>query len=200
MDKLQRRCGCSQRQENEVSSNGRRTVLTGAMALALSPLAASAADPAKARAQAGDLLVYTQGDQQGQVVKVDDLKVGEAPQFVFPMDPATKTVRDGLRVNQAIVVRLDASKLGSSTKPHAVDGVVAYSAICTHYGCLITTTHEDGNAVVCNCHGSTFDAGNNGAILIGPAERRLALLPLKSVDGAIVVAAGFNGRIGPPQA
>ncbi|HIE72406.1 MAG TPA: (2Fe-2S)-binding protein, partial [Planctomycetes bacterium] len=57
------------------------------------------------------------------------------------------------------------------------------------------TQHE----LVCNCHGSTFDAGKNGEIVVGPATRRLAILPLKMADGNVTVAGGFSGRLGPPR-
>ncbi len=185
-------CGCM-----------RRSLLTGAIALALSPLSGLAAQDAaggrNARPQAGDRLAFTDGDRAGQQVMVDDIQVGDAPKFAYPVDPTSQTVRDGSRLNQVLLVRLDDKDISERTRPHGADGVVAYSAICTHYGCPVTTLHENKHAVTCNCHGSTFDAGNNGEITVGPATRRLAILPLKAVDGALVVAAPFIGRLGPPQ-
>jgi len=41
--------------------------------------------------------------------------------------------------------------------------------------------------------------GNSGEIIGGPATRRLAVLPIKSAEGVLTVAAGFIGRLGPPQ-
>ncbi len=130
---------------------------------------------------------------------VADITIGQTPLFAFPMDPATQVVRDGAPFNRVLLVRLAAGEISPRTRPHAAEGVLAYSAICTHYGCLITLLAKDQRGVTCNCHGSTFDAGNNGEIVVGPATRRLAFLPLKAVDGALVVAAGFSGRLGPPQ-
>src|SRR5687767_9328834 len=44
-------------------------------------------------------------------------------------------------------------------------GVRAFSAICTHQGCRVTSV-SDG-AVRCPCHGSAFDAAT-GAVVAGP--------------------------------
>lgn len=191
------RCSCQQQQPSGV----RRNLIAGALAVLLAPFS-----PAMAQANArmvkprpDDLLVFADGDVKGQVVKVSDIVEGDQPKFAYPMDPATKTVRDGSRINLLLLLKVKAELIQEKTRPRAAEGVVAYSAVCTHYGCQITVAHPDGHAVVCNCHGSTFDAGNNGEIVIGPATRRLASLPLKAVDGALVVAAGFTGQLGPPQ-
>lgn len=191
-------CACEEKMRS-----GRRSLLAGAAALALTPLgqalAQPAANPRTAKPQPGDLLVFSEGDRKGQAVKVEDIQAGQHPKFAFPMDAATQTVRDGSRINMVLLVRLDPKDISGKTRPNAAEGVLAYSAVCTHYGCQVTVTHQNGHSVVCNCHGSTFDAGNNGEIVVGPATRRLAVLPLKAVDGALVVAAGFSGRLGPPQ-
>lgn len=191
-------CSCSR-----PAPCGRRTLLTSALALALAPLglptAWAATDARRARPQPGDRLAFSDGEQKGKPITLADLKVGEPPRLAYPLDPATQTVRDGSRINLLLLVRLDPKDISEKTKPHAADGVVAYSAVCTHYGCPITLLSENKHAVVCNCHGSTFDAGNNGEILVGPATRRLAILPLKAADGMPTVAAAFIGRLGPPQ-
>ena len=178
----------------------RRCVLTGALALVLAPLGATAAvEPRNARPQPGDTLVYAEGPRKGETVAASDIEQGAAPVFAYPKDPATGTVRDGVRINLALIVRLDPKNLSEKMLPLSTDGVVAYSAVCTHYGCQVTLMHPNQRSVVCNCHGSTFDVGNNGEIVGGPATRRLAVLPLKSAEGVLTVAAGFIGRLGPPQ-
>lgn len=176
-------------------------MLTGALALALAPIGSALAqgNARTARPQPGDVLVYADGDSKGQPVKVSDIAEKAHPRFAYPMEAATNTVRDGSRINLVLLVKLKADDIGEKARPDAAQGVLAYSAVCTHYGCQITVTHQDGRSVVCNCHGSTFDAGNNGEIVVGPATRRLAVLPLKAADGVLVVAAGFSGRLGPPQ-
>ncbi len=192
-------CACGKDARGEEPSSGRRSLLAGAAALALAPQALAQANPRTMKPQPGDVLVFGDGERKGQAVNVADIQAGQHPKFAFPMDAATQTVRDGSRINMVLLVRLDPKDISEKTRPHAAEGVLAYSALCTHYGCQVTVAHPNGHSVVCNCHGSTFDAGNNGEIVAGPATRRLAVLPLKAVDGALVVAAGFSGRLGPPQ-
>jgi len=55
--------------------------------------------------------VFVLGDNQGQVVKVEDLPLGGPQQLAYPMDPASKVVRDGSRLNQVLLIRLDAAQL-----------------------------------------------------------------------------------------
>lgn len=114
------------------------------------------------------------------------------------MDPATEIVRNKSRFNILVVARLAPDEIGEDTRSLAADGVVAYSAVCTHNGCIISHL-KNQNDLVCDCHGSTFDAGDHGKVVVGPATRRLAILPLKMVDGTLTVADDFIGRLGPPQ-
>ena len=183
---------------------GRRSVLVGALtSLAVpalhSPLAHAALDATAMRPQPGDHLVFMMGDDEGKLITPDVLEVGAKPVLAYPKDPATGVVRNGARFNVLIVGRLDPAEISEETKPLSADGIVAYSAVCTHNGCIITENNETHHEFVCNCHGSTFDVGNNGKIVDGPATRRLAILPLKMADGNVTVAADFDGRLGPPR-
>ena len=45
------------------------------------------------------------------------------------MDPATGVARDGSRLNQVILIRLDPATLDADTAARAADGIVAYSGI-----------------------------------------------------------------------
>jgi Rieske Fe-S protein len=60
--------------------------------------------------------------------------------------------------------------------------VHAFSAICTHQGCPVSSV-TDG-AIVCPCHGSRFDA-TTGAVVTGPATRPLPPVAVVVRDGAI---------------
>lgn len=63
------------------------------------------------------------------------------------------------------------------------DGYVALSPICTHLGC---TVEIEGSALVCPCHGSTYD--REGEVLRGPAERPLhAYATTLTEDGELVI-------------
>lgn len=63
--------------------------------------------------------------------------------------------------------------------------VCAFSAICTHQGCVVT---EVGNGTInCACHGSKFDA-TTGERVAGPAKAPLPAVAVKQRDGAIFQA------------
>jgi Rieske Fe-S protein len=63
------------------------------------------------------------------------------------------------------------------------DGVHAFSAVCTHQGCLVSSV-ADG-AISCPCHGSVFDAAT-GEVTEGPATAPLAAVEV-TVQGDDVV-------------
>jgi Rieske Fe-S protein len=62
--------------------------------------------------------------------------------------------------------------------------VVAFSAICTHQGCLVAAA---GGEFDCSCHGSRFAAAT-GAVLEGPAVRSLDPSAVSTSGGAVVIA------------
>ncbi|MEO6942724.1 MAG: Rieske (2Fe-2S) protein [Terrimesophilobacter sp.] len=62
--------------------------------------------------------------------------------------------------------------------------VVAFSAICTHEGCLVSAVASEFE---CFCHGSRFAAAT-GAVLKGPARRALEPVPVSVSGGSVVTA------------
>lgn len=61
--------------------------------------------------------------------------------------------------------------------------VKAFSAVCTHQGCLVSEVVD--NEIICPCHGSRFSA-SDGAVITGPAQSPLAPAGIV-VDGGSVV-------------
>jgi rieske iron-sulfur protein len=116
--------------------------------------------------------------------------------MAWPMDPQTNTVRNGSRLNKVLLLRLDPEGFDPETKDHAVEGVVAYSAVCTHTGCDVTSWHPDRQLLECPCHYSLYDPKKGAKVVGGPSPRRLPALPLKITDGRLVVAKPFTGRAG----
>jgi rieske iron-sulfur protein len=156
----------------------------------------AAADEKNARPRKGDRLVFAFGDRAGQLITPQALPLGGPQQLAFPMDPATKVIRDGSLLNQVALIRLDPAQLSAETRPEAADGVVAYSAVCTHEGCPISMWHNESKTLFCACHASRFDPADRARVVWGPAPRRLPMLPLSAVDGALVAAGEFTGRVG----
>jgi rieske iron-sulfur protein len=182
-------------------SSNRREVLKVALALGATvpglKVADAAEDPAQEKPQLGDQFVYFSGDKKGQLVKPDDLPLGGPQVMVWPMNPKTKLVRDKTRLNQVLLIRLDPSTLDQETTANgAKDGVVAYTAICTHQGCPVSMWNKEAGTLFCACHSSQYKPEDHGKVVAGPAPRRLPMLPIKLDGGQIVVAGAFTGRVG----
>jgi rieske iron-sulfur protein len=187
----------------------RRRVLVAAVAagigVAVSPAVRAEEDPPGAyeRPQKADLLVFADDDHAGEVIKPDDLPLGGPPVHAWPMDPKTRVVRKGSRLNELLVVRLDPAEIDDDTRSRAADGIVAYSAICSHAGCPITEWVKafggDKEVFKCACHNSEYDPRHGAEVVFGPASRRLAALPITTADRSIAVAAMFVGKVGAQQ-
>lgn len=182
-------------------ASARRTVLKLGVWVGLGlpgtgPALGQPVDPRRQRPQPGDQFVFAGGERKRAVVTVADLPAGGPPVTVFPIDPATRVVRDDSRLNQVLLVRLDPRALDGDTGARAADGIVGYSAVCTHTGCDAWEWQPAAGIVKCPCHFSEFDLKNGARVLNGPAPRRLPALPLKIVGDTPAVAAGFVGRPG----
>lgn len=179
---------------------GRRVMLgAGLLASWLIP-AARAQTPDAMHPQPGDQFVFLTGPKKGQVIKVEDLPVGGPQVQAYPRDPKSGTVRDGTPYNLVLLARFATDTLAPDTRDRAADGMVAYSAICTHQGCPVNAWSSEKKDFVCNCHGSTYDPRDGAKVVWGPAPRPLPSLGLKVADGAPVVASSFSSRVGPEKA
>lgn len=178
----------------------RRAALGGCAAVFLfgrAGRADDADDPARAlRPQKGDRLVYFTGDKEGAPIKPDELRVGDEPVLAWAFDPVRKVPRDGSRLNMVLVLRLDPARLGPEERPLAADGLVAFSAICTHQQCPVTEWLSAMQHLRCPCHQSEYDPMHEAAVVGGPAPRPLPALPLAIADGFVAVAGPFNSKVG----
>jgi rieske iron-sulfur protein len=184
-------CGCGARAS-------RREVLAGASVLGVgaaldAALMPATAEPADERPKEGDLLVAIDATTP---IALEPKDIAGPQIIAWPMDPATQLVRSGSRLNKVLLVRLDPATLVGITKGRAADGVVAYSAICPHAGCEVSTWVDEQKILECPCHNSRYNPREGGMIVDGPTTRGLAALPLKVFDGKLVVAKPFTGRVG----
>ena len=89
-------------------------------------------------APAGDRFTYFYGDRKGEIIRPDDVPLASKQMLVYPLEPQTGTIRDGSRLNMVLLIRFPSEQLDERTRANASEGVVAYSAICTHQGCPVT--------------------------------------------------------------
>ena len=79
-----------------------------------------------------------------------------------------------------------------------VDGIVAYSKICTHVGCPVALYEQTTHHLLCPCHQSTFDVANHANVVFGPATRPLPQLAISVDDeGYLVAQHDFVEPVGP---
>lgn len=65
------------------------------------------------------------------------------------------------------------------------EGLRAYSAVCTHFACLVKWEKEK-NAFVCPCHEAAFDP-IDGHVIHGPTSVPLKSYAVKLVNGEIYI-------------
>jgi cytochrome b6-f complex iron-sulfur subunit len=67
-------------------------------------------------------------------------------------------------------------------------GLKAYSAVCTHFACLVKWNPET-KRLECPCHDGYFNAAD-GSVISGPPPKPLLALAAEVVDGQIYVKVG----------
>lgn len=147
----------------------------------------------------GDVFIFTDGPKKGNVVNVDDVVLNAAPLTVQAKDPAG-AVRDGDNCT-AVLYRVAKEKVPGDMADATVDGVMAYSAVCTHQGCMMTEIHNPDNVsaafgFICPCHDAIFDPLQDGKNVGGATSATLAYFPIKSDGGKIVVSDEPSTNVG----
>jgi ubiquinol-cytochrome c reductase iron-sulfur subunit len=102
--------------------------------------------------------------------------------------------------SSVMVIRLNPEDIDQSRfkADEVLDGVIAYSKICTHAGCPVSLYEQQRHHFLCPCHQSTFDAADRGKVLFGPAARALPILPIYAdAEGYLHAKAPFREPVGP---
>ena len=149
-------------------------------------------------------------DAIGTRIKASDLEIGTlvnaAPEIQFALDEEGEHVLEGkaLPIAKAkaalILVRIEPEelKIPSDRENWTVDGIVAYSKICTHVGCPISLYERTTHHVLCPCHQSTFDLADSAKVVFGPAARPLPQLPIMvDSEGYLVAQSDYTEPVGP---
>jgi Rieske Fe-S protein len=181
--------------------NRRDVVVTGAAAIVTAAVAgqagASEEPPELLSVQPGDLFQLISGEMKGELLKPDMLVEGERPIEAFPYDANNQVLRRKNRLNRLLLVRLDSAEMDEETSARQIEGVLAFSAICTHKGCTVNSWKPEERRLRCHCHLSEFDALSGGSAVSGPARRKLAMVPLAlNEDGFVVATEGFTSEVG----
>lgn len=108
----------------------------------------------------------------------------------FPFDPVGDVLRRKNRLNRLLFVELSPSDMDEPTREGAAEGMLVYSAVCTHRGCTIKSWKAEEQHFRCHCHLSEFAPLSEGSALSGPAKRPLAMVPVGLDDEGFVVAVG----------
>ena len=64
-------------------------------------------------------------------------------------------------------------------------GVRAFSAVCTHLGCIVKWS-KDEHAFICPCHAGKFD-GTTGKVISGPPPEPLAKINFEVEEDTIIL-------------
>ncbi|MFC5179009.1 ubiquinol-cytochrome c reductase iron-sulfur subunit [Nocardioides taihuensis] len=149
-------------------------------------------------------------DVIGTPIKVSDLEIGDLvnaePAAIFEVDDEGEPLVEGVTLQIAkskgalILLRMEPDDIipGPGRENWSVDGIVAYSKICTHVGCPISLNERTTHHLLCPCHQSTFDLADSGKVVFGPAARALPQLPLAvDQEGYLVAQSDFTEPVGP---
>ena len=108
--------------------------------------------------------------------------------FLYPVVPPEQKVefdviaRDAIPAGGGIIAHTPYGHVALSD----VGGEVrAFSAVCTHLGCIVKYQPGPGRAWYCPCHQGTYDA--TGRVVSGPPPRPLTRLPAAVREGRVFV-------------
>ena len=149
-------------------------------------------------------------DVAGTPIKPEEMDIGQLvnaqPAVFFATDAEGEPVYEGVELQQAkakaaiILVKMKPEDItpAKGRENWGIEGILCYSKICTHVGCPISLWEQQTHHLLCPCHQSTFDLGDNGKVIFGPAARALPQLPLMlDAEGYLVAQSDFTEPVGP---
>jgi ubiquinol-cytochrome c reductase iron-sulfur subunit len=142
---------------------------------------------------------YLTKDPEGGRIRASDLGLGSV---VHVMPEGIEDVEDVLNEkakSAVLLMRLEPEFLARGKQTDwSVDGIVAYSKICTHMGCPVALYEQQTHHLLCPCHQSTFDLTQDCKVIFGPAKRALPQLPIRvDAEGYLQAESGFHEAVGP---
>jgi ubiquinol-cytochrome c reductase iron-sulfur subunit len=187
---------------------GRRKLIRNSLIGALAPLPLLAIIPLRDLGPLpGDKLEKTAWkkgrrlvtDPTGRPIKAADIAIGSVihvmPEGIDEMEHKL----DEKAKATTLVIRLEPDEIKDrKEREWSVDGIVAYSKVCTHVGCPVGLYEQQTHHLLCPCHQSTFDVTRDCAVIFGPAARPLPQLPITvDEEGYLVARDDYREPIGP---
>lgn len=177
----------------------RRGFVAGLFGVALGALGIASLFPIRSLGERpGRSLFITQWDRGVRLVAEDglplrlDTVLANSVVTVFPEGHV------GSADSQALLIRLPEGVAAPGPPDWSVEGLVAFSKICTHAGCPVGLYSAPTQELFCPCHQSTFSVLEGARPTFGPATRPLPQLPLMVDDfGYVVAASDFEEPVGP---
>lgn len=139
-------------------------------------------------------------DPENEPIKAEDITIGSV---VHVLPEGLLDLEHGVLEEKAkaavLLIRLEEEKITSQKqRDWGVQGIVAYSKICTHVGCPVGLYEQQTHHLLCPCHQSTFDVTQDCKVIFGPAKRALPQLRITVDDeGYLVSAQPFAEAVGP---
>lgn len=122
--------------------------------------------------------------EEGFRIRPDDLEYGGALS-AFPEDD---DLTNADAATMLVRVRPHELVMPPERRQWVVDGVVAYSKLCTHAGCPVGLYADEYAELLCPCHHSVFDVLQGARPIGGPAARPLPQLPIGLDEEGYLVA------------
>lgn len=138
-------------------------------------------------------------DPTGRPIRAADVPIGTVV-HVMPegIDELEHVLNERAKAT-TLLIRLEPDEIKDrKEREWSVDGLVAYSKVCTHVGCPVGLYEQQTHHLLCPCHQSTFDVTRDCAVIFGPAARPLPQLPLAVDDeGYLVARDDYQEPVGP---
>jgi ubiquinol-cytochrome c reductase iron-sulfur subunit len=137
---------------------------------------------------------------EDRFIRAEDVTIGSAVHVIPEGMHEAENPLDEKAKAAVLLMRIDPRELNTdpAKEDWGVDGIVAYSKICTHVGCPVALYEHQTHHLLCPCHQSTFDVTNHCEVIFGPAKRPLPQLPIAvDPEGYLVAQRDFPEPVGP---
>lgn len=138
-------------------------------------------------------------DPEGTAIRLSDVTLGSVF-HVLPegIDKTEHPQNEKVKASVILISLAESDIKSQRQKDWGIQGVVAYSKICTHVGCPVGLYEHQTHHLLCPCHQSTFDLTQDCKVIFGPAKRPLPQLKISVDDeGYLVADQGFGQPVGP---